>query len=186
MSDKDHLSKHDETLSLGNDTTVISAPMSSAQPNVPHVRDGIEEEMLPTSDIRRDPESEEIREVDGSVVVHIYYEETPANTLHNELQQPQLSSNVNLIPVAEVSQALGEDDIENAVPRAPTDYEIFLAKSRADYERNSQAEYANQIDHESLVNKGSVSQNDSRHLASFRTFLRTAQIFIRFFIICEV
>lgn len=84
------------------------------------------------------------------------------------------------------ARGLNERDRQIHLPPVPTDYEIFLAKSQADYERCRERNWATiRIDDESLVSKETVRQNDGQPLRSIRICLRVAQGLIRSLPFCQ-
>ena len=85
-------------------------------------------------------------------------------------------------PQIQVSREVNEGDIESSARHIPTDYEIFLAKSQADYEKHRRDWVAIEIENESMGNKepGDQKSNSRKALATIRTIARVVQVLIRF------
>ena len=82
----------------------------------------------------------------------------------------------------EVSPTANEADIESQVPYVPTDYEVFLAKSQAEYEKHRRDWVAIEIENESVGNKdGHEKNNPWKAFAIVRIIARAIQVFIRLF-----
>jgi hypothetical protein len=170
MSDRFDLSKRAKS-SFGEDNDVY-ASISGSKSGGPHTRNGVEE-VIPPLHVR--PKGgvgdESRRDSMTSVDVNIHYDATPATNLNRTLQEPDTA----LLPQASV-----RDTAFHHIHRIPTDYEVFLAKSQADYEMHTQRNYrTTQLDQESLANKTSPLPKDDHHLSSFRTCLRVSQVLMR-------
>lgn len=82
----------------------------------------------------------------------------------------------------QASREVNQGDIEPSATHIPTDYEVFLAKSQADYEKHRRDWVALEIENESVGNKepGDQNNNSKKALATIRTIARVVQVLIRF------
>ena len=127
MKDRFDLSKPAKKPPFAKDDDVY-ASISSPKSGAPHIRDGVEEIIPPLDVPKRGIGGESLRDSLTSVAVNIHYDATPATILNQTLREPD----------AALSQVSERDTTLHHVRRIPTDYEIYLAKSQADYEMDTQ------------------------------------------------
>jgi hypothetical protein len=87
------------------------------------------------------------------------------------------------IPYAESSRSAQDRETSYENYRNPSDFEIFLAKSREDYERDKQRNWPTvEIDEESFIQKHEIPKKETpkKKLSTIRTVLRVLQVFIRY------
>ena len=106
----------------------------------------------------------------------------PVNSLNAQHTAPDAAVLVNH-PSGEAFGDVQQRDLACDIPRSPTDYELFLAKSREEYDRDLRRNWPMvEIDEESsaVKNDGSRNFDMNRVLTIMRHLLRVVQAFVRF------
>lgn len=158
-----------------NTVELLSMSIPKSKESNVHEKD----EIIPNPASTSSHEKELSRDSRGSTT-RIHHHET---ALHDEEDSstPEYTTSSS-DPQIEVSRAGNEGDIESHRPHIPTDYELFLARSQAEYEQHRRNRVALEIENESIRNKetGDQKNNLRKVLATIRTIARIVQVFIRF------